>query len=112
MNTITEHGTCSIVFGVVGLVICYLLGLPRTSANVSYLSVACKLRTMSGSLTILTCTAFISVFSAVMIVMIAVGVERPYKGTLEATVDTSLYEAFLAVCNIVFSFCGSRSLLH
>ncbi|CAK46520.1 hypothetical protein AnigIFM60653_008987 [Aspergillus niger] len=90
MNTITEHGTCSIVFGVVGLVICFLLGLPRTSANVSYLSVA----------------SFISVFSAVMIVMIAVGVERPYKGTLSATVDTSLYEAFLAVCNIVFSFSG------
>lgn len=78
----------------------------------SYLSVACKSPTGPDTSTILTCTAFISVFSAVMIVMIAVGVERPYKGTLSATVDTSLYEAFLAVCNIVFSFCGSLSLLH
>jgi hypothetical protein len=41
MNTITDHGTCSIVFGVVGLVISYVLCLPRTSAKVSYLSVAC-----------------------------------------------------------------------
>ncbi|PYI11885.1 hypothetical protein BO78DRAFT_457170 [Aspergillus sclerotiicarbonarius CBS 121057] len=90
MNTITDHGTCTMVFGVVGLVICYILCLPRTSAKMSYLSVA----------------SFISVFSAVMIVMIAVGIERPWKGSLKATVDTSLYKAFLAVCNIVFSFSG------
>jgi len=37
--------------------------------------------------------------------MVGVGVERPGKGNIQATVDTSLYEAFLAVCNIVFSFC-------
>ncbi|KAL3481377.1 transmembrane amino acid transporter protein-domain-containing protein [Aspergillus californicus] len=90
MNTITEHGTCSIVFGVVGLVISYLLCLPRTSANVSYLSVA----------------SFISVFSAVMVVMVAVGIQRPWKGELEAVADTNLYHAFLGVCNIVFSFSG------
>ncbi|KAE8342717.1 hypothetical protein BDV24DRAFT_173687 [Aspergillus arachidicola] len=40
MNSITDHGTCSIVFGVVGLVISYILCLPRTSAKVSYLSIA------------------------------------------------------------------------
>ncbi|KAL4888866.1 amino acid transporter [Aspergillus ambiguus] len=90
MNSITEHGTCSVVFGVVGVIISYVLCIPRTSANVSYLSVA----------------SFVSVFSAVMIVVIAVGVEHPWKGSLQATVDTSLYKAFLAVCNIVFSFSG------
>ncbi|KAI9376101.1 transmembrane amino acid transporter protein-domain-containing protein [Aspergillus egyptiacus] len=90
MNTITDHGTCTIVFGVVGLVISYVLSLPRTSANVSYMSIA----------------SFLSIFSAVMIVMVAVGVQRPYSGKLDATVDTNLYHAFLAVCNIVFSFCG------
>ncbi|KAE8154635.1 transmembrane amino acid transporter protein-domain-containing protein [Aspergillus avenaceus] len=90
MNTITEHGTCSIVFGVVGLVISYILCIPRTSAKVSYLSVA----------------SFISVFSAVMIVMVGVGIQRPWQGGIQATVDTSLYKAFLAVCNIVFSFSG------
>lgn len=37
--------------------------------------------------------------------MVGVGIERPGKGNIQATVDTSLYEAFLAVCNIVFSFC-------
>ncbi|KAL4966630.1 transmembrane amino acid transporter protein-domain-containing protein [Aspergillus stella-maris] len=92
MNTITDHGTCSIVFGVVGLVISYLLCLPRTAAKVSYLSIGLA--------------AFISVFSSVLIVMIAVGVEKPWKGKLEAAVDTNLYHAFLGVCNIVFSFSG------
>lgn len=42
MNTLTDHGTCSLVFGVVGLVISYVLCLPRSSANVSYLSVICE----------------------------------------------------------------------
>lgn len=41
MNSITDHGTCSIVFGVVGSVISFVLCLPRTLAKVSFLSVAC-----------------------------------------------------------------------
>ncbi|EAU32180.1 conserved hypothetical protein [Aspergillus terreus NIH2624] len=107
MNTITDHGTCSIVFGVVGMVISYILCIPRTSANVSYLSIACAITTSSLSVSVLTkSTAFLSVFSTVLIVMIAVGVSHPWQGSLQATVDTSLYKAFLAVCNIVFSFCG------
>ena len=42
MNTLTEHGTCSIVFGVVGLVVSYICSLPRTMKNVSWLAFACK----------------------------------------------------------------------
>ncbi|KAL4907874.1 hypothetical protein BDW74DRAFT_113184 [Aspergillus multicolor] len=90
MNTITDHGTCTVVFGVVGLVISYVLCLPRNSAKVSYLSVG----------------SFLSVLSSVLIVMIAVGVQKPWKGELEAVADTNLYHAFLGVCNIVFSFSG------
>lgn len=43
MNTVTDHGTCSIVFSVVGLVICVVLSLPRTIKNLTYVSFACKL---------------------------------------------------------------------
>lgn len=42
MNTVTEHGTCTIVFSVVGLVICLVLSLPRTIKNLTYISCACK----------------------------------------------------------------------
>lgn len=41
MNTITDHGTCTIVFGVVGLVLSFLLCLPRTLLNISWLSLVC-----------------------------------------------------------------------
>ncbi|KAA8649321.1 uncharacterized protein ATNIH1004_005222 [Aspergillus tanneri] len=91
MNSITNHGTCSIVFGVISMAVSCILSLPRTMTNVSYLSVA----------------SFISIFSAVMITMVGVGVKKPWQGEIHATVDTSLYKAFLAVCNIVFSFSGN-----
>jgi hypothetical protein len=52
MNTITGHGTCSIVFGVVGMVVSFILSLPRTLAKMSWLSLVCKMTsylTESGS---------------------------------------------------------------
>lgn len=41
MNTLTNYGTCSIVFGVVGLVISFIFALPRTLRKVSWFSFAC-----------------------------------------------------------------------
>lgn len=50
MNTVTDHGTCSIVFSIVGMVICMALSLPRTIKNMTYISIACKcLRDWRGS---------------------------------------------------------------
>ncbi|PGH15765.1 hypothetical protein AJ79_02145 [Helicocarpus griseus UAMH5409] len=91
MNVLSEHGTCTIVFGVVGMIVSLILTLPRTLKKVSWLSIA----------------SFISIFSAVMITMVAAGVQHPGKGKpLQATTDTDLYHAFLAVCNIIFAYCG------
>ena len=45
MNTVTEHGTCSIVFGIVGLVLSFALTLPRTLKKVAWMSISCRLRT-------------------------------------------------------------------
>lgn len=42
MNTITSHATCSIVFGIVGLIISLLISLPRTLEKMSWLSLACN----------------------------------------------------------------------
>ena len=41
-NTITNHGTCTIVFGVVGLIVSFIGALPRTMSNVYLMSIACK----------------------------------------------------------------------
>lgn len=42
MNSLTEHGTCSIVFAVMGLVVSLIANLPRTLKHVSTMSIACK----------------------------------------------------------------------
>lgn len=42
LNTMTDHVTCSIVWGVVGLIILFVFTLPRTLKKVSYLSISCE----------------------------------------------------------------------
>lgn len=88
MNSITSHGTCSIVFGIVGTVISFICSLPRTLEKMSWLSLV----------------SFASIFAAVMITMVAVGVQDN-GGAVEATVETNLFHGFTAVTNIVFAFC-------
>lgn len=42
LSTISSHATCSIVFGVVGLVVSLLISLPRTLEKMPWLSMACE----------------------------------------------------------------------
>ncbi|KAK5945318.1 hypothetical protein PMZ80_002522 [Knufia obscura] len=92
LNTLTNSATCTIVWAVVGLVIFWICDLPRTLLKVSWLS----------------CISFASILTAVLIAMIALGVENPsnsqYRGT--APPGTTFPSAFLAVTNIVFAFAG------
>lgn len=90
LNTLTDHVTCTIAFGVVGMLVCLICTLPRTLLNVSYMAIA----------------SFISIIGAVMITMIGVGVQRPGDGRVDATVQTSLAKGFLAVTNIIFAYAG------
>lgn len=90
MNTITNHGTCSIVFAFVGMVISLVLSIPRTMRGMTWISFF----------------SFISIFSAVMITMVSVGVQAQPDRIIEATVPGSLYENFQAVSNIVFAYCA------
>ncbi|KAK6397381.1 hypothetical protein LTR65_006356 [Meristemomyces frigidus] len=50
-------------------------------------------------------TAFISIFSAVMITMVGVGIEQP-DPVVHATVKTGFATAFASVTNIVFAYAG------
>ena len=47
MNALTDHGACSMVFSAAGMIVCFLLGLPRTYKNVSISSILCKVRSPS-----------------------------------------------------------------
>jgi len=64
LNTLTNHGTCSIVFGVVGLLLWLVCTLLRTLKKVSYMAIV----------------SFISIIAAVLITMIGVGIGRPGSG--------------------------------
>jgi hypothetical protein len=52
MNVLTDHGTCTLVFGVVGLVICFLGALPRTMEKVYWMSCICKFRSTRGGMAV------------------------------------------------------------
>ncbi|OJJ32733.1 hypothetical protein ASPWEDRAFT_115016 [Aspergillus wentii DTO 134E9] len=90
MNTLTDHGTCTVVFGVIGMVVSLVCALPRTMKNISWLAA----------------TSFLSIFTAVFITMIGVGVERPGDGKIDIFRQTSFVNGFTAVTNIVFAYCG------
>ena len=57
MNVLTKHATCSIIFSVIGLVVSFLLGLPRKLHAISYLSIVCEWRPSSDEQHILTATS-------------------------------------------------------
>ncbi|KAJ5887342.1 hypothetical protein N7504_009018 [Penicillium tannophilum] len=89
MNTITDHGTCTIVFGIVGMILSFVCSLPRTLEKMSWLSLV----------------SFVSILTAVLITMIALGIEKPDPRVV-AIANTNLYHGFTAVTNIVFAFCS------
>ncbi|KAF2144509.1 uncharacterized protein K452DRAFT_349612 [Aplosporella prunicola CBS 121167] len=89
LNVITGHATCTIVWGIVGLMLFWFCCLPRTLKKMAYLSIA----------------SFISILAAVLITMIGVGVSPP-DPHVEATVTTSFASAFLSTTNIIFAYAG------
>jgi len=95
LNTLTNSATCTIVWGVVGLLVFWICDMPRTLLNVSWLS----------------CVSFISIITAVLITMIALGAENPSNSQFRGTAPpgTSFPSAFLSVTNIVFAYAGHVS---
>ncbi|PYH88306.1 amino acid transporter [Aspergillus ellipticus CBS 707.79] len=93
MNVLTDHGTCTIVFGVVSLVVSCVGALPRTMGKVYWMSIA----------------SFLSIVAATVATMIAVGVE--YKGSvaIAATTHHGFNEEYLAVSNLFFAYVGHAS---
>ena len=89
LNTVSNHGACSIAFGVVGMILCFACTLPRKLGDVSYMSIV----------------SFISIIGSVMITMIGVGIEKPNQD-ISAAMQTSLAKGFLSVTNIIFAYAG------
>lgn len=91
MNVLTGHATCTIVWGIVGVVIFSVLSIPRTLKNVSFLSII----------------SFTSILSAVMITMVALGVSpKVASNMMDATTNPNFPSAFNSISNIVFAYGG------
>ncbi|KAG0160102.1 hypothetical protein PDIDSM_7629 [Penicillium digitatum] len=87
-NTITSHGTCTIVFGVVGLVVSCIAALPRTAEKVFWMSII----------------SAISILVATIVTMVSIGVQAPADVKNDIFTTPTFQEGFLAVTNIVFAF--------
>lgn len=107
MNTLTDHGACTVIFCVVGAVLCFFLTLSRRLQEVSYLGIICTLHTLwklliYGNLLLI---ASLSIFISVIITVIAIGIKAP-DPVAHAINHPSLLSGFSATLNIVISFAG------
>lgn len=97
MNVLTGHGACTILWAVIGFVISVVLSLPRTLKNVAYFSIV----------------SFISIITAILIVMISIGISPPTADGLPPTdfhliaPSYTLAPTFLAILNICIAFMGN-----
>ncbi|KAI5266802.1 putative amino acid transporter [Aureobasidium subglaciale] len=94
MNVLTNHGTCTIVFTVVGMVVSMILCIPRTMKNVALMSIA----------------SCLSIATAIFIAMIGIGVDPPagaHAYAVTPSSQTSFRTGVVAVANILVSFCSN-----
>lgn len=91
MNVLSDHSSCTILYSSLGLLLSYLLTLPRRLERLSRLSTV----------------SFISIIGAVLTSMIGVSVSKMVISPvpLLAPVPT-VHDACLAIANIIFAYAG------
>ncbi|OJJ71437.1 hypothetical protein ASPBRDRAFT_179851 [Aspergillus brasiliensis CBS 101740] len=89
MNTLTNHAACTILFCLAGTVLTFVLTLSRRLQEVSYLGIISSL----------------SIVIAVMITVVAIGIEAPDPRAY-AIGHPTLLSGFSAALNIIISFAG------
>lgn len=96
INIVDNYGTCALVWGVVSMIILLVLALPPSFAEFA----------------ILGYIDFVSIIAAILVTIIATGVQaHNAPGGLNAVnwsawppAGTTFYEAFLATTNIIFAY--------
>jgi hypothetical protein len=108
MNAITDHGICTVWWNIIGLLLCFGLGLPRTFKNVSYFSIFCESITPEPLRPILIVPACLSIVIAVTVAMIAIGIQKPDMGNILAVRPNSpLIKGMGPVLNIILAYSKS-----
>ena len=112
MNVLTSHGTCTIIFGVIGTIVSFALTLPRTFRGISTLSIIC---TWFSSQVLIhhdstdLITACLSITASTLITMIWVGIKHPDQVRTYAITPSYLTDfaaGCIAVSNIVVAYAG------
>lgn len=91
MNVLTDHSACTIVFSFFGLLLSFVLTLPRRLQDLSYLS----------------WVSFFSILGAVFTTMIGVSSTNMIPGHIPLfPVSPPGHEVILAITNVVFAYAG------
>lgn len=90
MNVLTDHGGCTIFFGIAGFILSFLLTLPRRFEGLVQLSIV----------------SFVSIIGAVLTIMIEVSIPYQVHPIELFPPKPSFYHAFLAIDHIIFAYAG------
>ncbi|UZJ51566.1 hypothetical protein CBS101457_000886 [Exobasidium rhododendri] len=100
LNVLSEHGTCTLVFSIVIMLLCFLLTLPRKIEHVATMGIV----------------SAISMGIAILLVLIFTGIQgrepvtiepgKPVKITAWAPEGTTFVDGFNAFLNLVFTWVG------
>lgn len=90
MNVLTKHTNCTALYAFIGVLISFILTLPRRLKRLSHLS----------------SISFISILGAVLVSMIGVSRNRGSARLSAFWPNPTVHEAYFAVANIVFAYAG------
>lgn len=96
MNVLTDHGSCTLLYSALGLLVSFILTLPRRLEKLSHLS------TISS----------ISIVVAVLVTMVSVVTARGGPSQIPLfSPHPPLHDICLAIANIVFAYAGHVAFL-
>lgn len=91
MNVLSDHSSCTILYSSIGLLVSFILTLPRRLERLSHLS----------------SLSFISIIGAVLTSMIGASTSKMVISPIPLIAPTpTLHDACLAIANVVFAYAG------
>lgn len=90
MNVLTHNGACTILFGILGFMLSFLLTLPRRLEELSHISIA----------------SFVCLIGALLTAMIGIPISYQVHPIELLPSKPSFNHAFLAIANIIFAYAG------
>lgn len=91
MNVLSDHSTCTILYSSIGLLLSFLLILPRRLERLSHLSAL----------------SFISIIGAVLTSMIGVSANKMVMSPIPLLpTEPTVHDVCLAIANVIFAYVG------